>query len=144
LLTKGRKNVTLPKDYEAFWKPKWPTKIKRGKKMTDGTFAKSKEERDRREDPFDDIWVPSVYYIELKLFEAKNPVGMWKKANHHRTANNMTERPYFGGTSHNIVPLNFEELGKTERLEIAEMLFEEEEDMAREGYLNDCWQPHDG
>ena len=68
--------------------------------MTDGAFPRIKQDtKDESEDPFDDIWVLSLYIV-LKLFEATNPVEMWKKAEYHRTANNMTGRPYIGGSHH--------------------------------------------
>jgi hypothetical protein len=69
--------------------------------MTDGVFAKSKEEMDQEEDPFDDIWVPSVYIV-LKVFEAKNPVQMWKKAEYHRKANKIAGRPYWGAKDEEV------------------------------------------
>ena len=51
--------------------------------MTDGAFPRIKQDtKDESEDPFDDIWVPSLYIV-LKLFEATNPVEMWKKAEYH-------------------------------------------------------------
>lgn len=45
------------------------------------------------DDPFDDIWVPSLYII-LKVYEQDSPLLMWQKAEYHRKENNMKQRPY--------------------------------------------------
>jgi hypothetical protein len=85
------------KCYEKYWKTRWPANIGRGKwKMSDdaGKCGTGKEAAILDEDdPFDDIWVPSLY-IQLKVDEMDRPLLAWEKAEAHRKENNLKPRPY--------------------------------------------------
>ena len=72
----------------------WPASIVRGKKRDGGgKCVAGRESEEDEDDPFDDIWVPSLY-ITLKVYERDSPLLMWQKAEYHRKENNMKQRPY--------------------------------------------------